>query len=331
MRGLNTETPGARRPRPACGLAVVLLAAALVASACATRDRLAHPEIRAVAAGGANAGIDCRSQIRVMTLNLAHGRGEGLHQMLQSGVTAVRNLDRIRALLEREAPDLVAVQEADGPSFWSGGFDHVDYLAGSAALGQSVFAEHVSGPGLSYGTGLLARLPLSQPLAVTFDAVLAQPAKGFVIASFRWPDAEGRWVDIASVHLNPLSQKARQAQVQELVRLLRQRHRPLILMGDFNAEWQPPDSVLRRVGAELGLRAHRPEARDLISFPTLQRRLDWILISPELEFRGYRILSDAVSDHRPVVAELRLKPQDGAVGTDLAATEECNPLRLTGS
>ena len=32
--------------------------------------------------------------------------------------------------------------------------------------------------------------------------------------------------------------------------------------------------------------------------------LDWILISPELEFAGYRTLDAVVSDHRAVVAEV---------------------------
>lgn len=32
-------------------------------------------------------------------------------------------------VITRENPHVVALQEADGPSFWSGKFNHVDYLA----------------------------------------------------------------------------------------------------------------------------------------------------------------------------------------------------------
>jgi hypothetical protein len=34
-------------------------------------------------------------------------------------------------------------------------------------------------------------------------------------------------------------------------------------------------------------------------------RLDWILVSDELEFGGYRTLPDQLSDHLGVVAEIR--------------------------
>jgi endonuclease/exonuclease/phosphatase family metal-dependent hydrolase len=48
----------------------------------------------------------------------------------------------------------------------------------------------------------------------------------------------------------------------------------------------------------------------MISFPSRGRRLDWILISPEFEFVEYRTLPDVISDHRAVVATLKLvQPQ----------------------
>ena len=64
--------------------------------------------------------------LRVMTLNLAHGRGEAFHQLFQKSTTIIQNLDEISAMLKREQADVVALQEADAPSFWSGNFHHVD-------------------------------------------------------------------------------------------------------------------------------------------------------------------------------------------------------------
>src|SRR5262249_24095113 len=66
--------------------------------------------------------------LRVMTLNLAHGRGLA---PLQSRVLPARfftdNLDVIAALIRRERPDLVALQEAELGSKWAGDFNHVRY------------------------------------------------------------------------------------------------------------------------------------------------------------------------------------------------------------
>jgi len=52
--------------------------------------------------------------------------------------------------------------------------------------------------------------------------------------------------------------------------------------------------------------AYAPEADDLVTFPSRERRLDWVLVSKEIAFVGHRVLADAVSDHRAVAADLRL-------------------------
>ena len=67
--------------------------------------------------------------LSVMTVNLAHGRGNGFHQLFQDGDRARENLDAVGVLIDRERPQIVALQEADAPSGWSGAFDHVGYLA----------------------------------------------------------------------------------------------------------------------------------------------------------------------------------------------------------
>jgi endonuclease/exonuclease/phosphatase family metal-dependent hydrolase len=257
--------------------------------------------------GGAEA--ECKESLRVMTLNLAHGRGQGLHQVLQSAGSHSRNLKQVRALLAREAPDLVAVQEVDTPSFWSGGIDQLDFLGRNLQFRHYLHGAHVQAPGLAYGNGLLATLALDDSQVVTFASATGHPAKGFVAARFRWPGHPGLELDLVSLHLNPLSAQLRRAQARELVRVMAPRQRPLILMGDFNTGWQRPDSALRLIAGELGLRAYRPEAEDLVSFPRRGRRLDWILVSMELEFLDYRVLDAKVSDHRPVLADLGLSPE----------------------
>jgi endonuclease/exonuclease/phosphatase family metal-dependent hydrolase len=77
-------------------------------------------------------------------------------------------------------------------------------------------------------------------------------------------------------------------------------------MGDFNCGYCAKDSTLRLLAQELNLQAHEPEATDMVSFPLRNKRFDWIMISAELAFRDYRTLPDVLSDHRAVVATLRL-------------------------
>ena len=245
--------------------------------------------------------------LRVMTLNLAHGRGESFHQLLQRSDTTLANLGAIATLFKATDADVVALQEADGPSFWSGNFDHVEYLANQASFGRSVRGAHVDGIGLSYGTALLANLELQDAQAITFEPTLSPVPKGFVVSTIRWPGTPCVDIDVVSIHLDFASESIRRKQAGELIETLRARNRPVIVMGDMNSEWQlHEDSTVQYLIQELTLSAYSPERTDLDTFPAFGERLDWILVSPELKFRSYRVLPDAVSDHRGVVAELVL-------------------------
>ena len=249
-----------------------------------------------------------RAVLKVMTLNVAHGRKDGTHQLLQSTATIRAHLDDIARVLSRVSPDVAALQEADGPSFWSGNFDHVAYLAEESSFGYFVRGEHVSGMKLSYGTALVSGLPLENARSVTFAPSPPTPAKGFLVATVEWPLPSGQSsrVDIVAVHLDFSRQSARDSQVDEIVRALSPRRRPLIIMGDFNCSWTGEEPTLRTLAEKLGLRAFRPEqpSAQLVTFPARQRRLDWILISSELEFVSCEVLPDVLSDHRAVVSEI---------------------------
>jgi endonuclease/exonuclease/phosphatase family metal-dependent hydrolase len=253
------------------------------------------------------AATDTVPQLKVMTVNLAHGRGTGLHQALQDAADARRNLDAVDALIERESPDVVALQEADAPSVWSGRFDHVDYLARGSGYGWGVHATHAIGGGLAYGTAVLSRLSVADSAAVTFTPAAATLPKGFSVATVRWPEA-GIDLDVVSVHLEPLRGSVRRKQAEQMVAVLADRGRPLVIMGDFNTDWGGKDGVLQTVSEALDVTAYSPGGDGIVTYPRLGRRLDWILISEPLRFASFRVFEDPVSDHRAVAAEINLRP-----------------------
>lgn len=242
--------------------------------------------------------------LRFLTINLAHGRGTGFHQALQSGKRARNNLDAVESMIRREDPDVVALQEADAPSAWSGGFDHVDYLAKAASYGWGVHTAHAEGAGLAYGTAIISRLPMNGHDAHTFRPAQASLPKGFSLATVEWPET-GMIIDVVSVHLEPLRTAIRQRQAKEIIEYFRERQNPLVLMGDLNTEWGHEDGVLLDILEQLRLSIYVPDGDDTVTYPRLGRRLDWILISSELVFAGFEVLVDKVSDHRAVVADLR--------------------------
>ena len=125
------------------------------------------------------------------------------------------------------------------------------------------------------------------------------------MATTVWPGRPEQSLDVVSVHLDFARGSVRRRQVETMVSELSSRGRPMIVMGDFNCEWTG-DGPLPTLAEGLRLTAYEPAARDMPTFSASGKRLDWILLSPELEFVEYETLSDAVSDHRGVAAVVRL-------------------------
>ena len=288
---------------------VCLLLLILNLQGCATASLDATPSVQSYPVDSDPtlvSNTDRDGRLKVMTLNVAHGRGDGFHQLLQHSETTLANLDAIASLLKEKGADVVALQEADAPSFWSGGFNHVDYLARKADFSHAVHGRHVDGLGLSYGTALISRLELRDPKAITFDPRLSPVPKGFLISAVSWPGKPGIDVDVVSLHLDFTGRSTRKKQAMQLIETLSGRNRPVIIMGDFNTDWKK-DSTVRYISQALGLSPYNPEEQGLETFPKFGKRLDWILVSPGISFHTYRVVPSELSDHYGVIAELALE------------------------
>ena len=244
--------------------------------------------------------------LKVATLNLAHGRKDAWHQALLRRAAIQANLDEVVRILRQEQPDVVALQEADGPSLWSGRFDHVAYLSEKAGIPYFVLGEHVRRMKLSYGTALVSRHLLKETSSHRFLPSPPTQRKGMVVGTIRWPGRPHFSLDVVSVHLDFSRNSIRQRQANEVIQRLAGHRRPLVLMGDFNCGFGTKDRTLSVLARELNLQSHEPEATDMASFPSRNKRFDWIMISAELDFLEYRTLPDVLSDHRAVVATLEL-------------------------
>ena len=287
---------------------VVLLATVLLGACASVGGTTAPAAVRQHAV--ALVPTPAREHLKVMTLNVAHGRRDGFHQALLDDAQIRANLDRIAEVARREAPDVLALQEVDGPSSWSGDFGHVAYLADKAGFAWSLRGSHTSGFGLDYGTALLARRGLHDGASHVFAPSALTPPKGFVVASLAWPGRPEVMVDVASVHMEFFRDPLQRRQAAELAELLAARGRPVMVMGDLNVEWQDKDGVLEQLMDALSLSAYEGTA-DLVTFPSSRRRVDWILVSPEFRFVSHRVLPDTLSDHRAVIAEIILNSPAG--------------------
>lgn len=251
-------------------------------------------------------------RLRLLTFNIAHGRGLNPIQGLTSPRKLRANLRRIAALLERVAPDVVALQEIDERSRWAGNFDHLDYLRVHTRFPHSVFGINNRRSGLlnlCYGNALLSRHPIGSAETVVFGQ-RRLGEKGFLYVEL---EVGGRCVPLVNLHLHFGSRGQRLRQLEHLIAWLREKHRlhaklwsvPPIICGDFNNPGSRDD-------ATASLLSHLSDYCDYTLYPATggtfpsplpQRALDFIFLPAKCTHVKCEIVRSLLSDHLPVVVE----------------------------
>jgi endonuclease/exonuclease/phosphatase family metal-dependent hydrolase len=229
-----------------------------------------------------------------------------LNQVLVSEEQTRKNLDEIAQYLKDSNADVVALQEADAPSRWSGGFDHVAYLAEQAGFAYFAHAEHTQIWMGNYGTAVLSRWPIAEAIGLTYADTPPTTSKGFTLVQIEWHNPELAsspvTVDVISVHLDFSRKSVRLQQIDELADVIKKRAGPLILMGDFNSEWLAEEYMVENTVETSRLHVYQPASDDLNTYK--DKRLDWIMLSNRLGFTSYAVEQRMLSDHKAVTASI---------------------------
>ena len=239
--------------------------------------------------------------LRILTLNLAHGRGTGFHQLVTPKAQVQANLDAVVRLIDESRAEVVALQEADAASAWSGRFNHLEYLAERTGLSHVAHGRHVEARGLVYGTGILSRAPIE---ASEGEAFRRNPhdTKGFLRARIESPLGS---VDVISLHLDFKRSRERRVQLGLLEAYLGRRPDPaehLVIAGDFNT--LASSKELSAFAAARGLRCAPGSVQGTFPSGWPRRRIDYLFVSAGLSFLRHSVLPVRVSDHLPVWGEL---------------------------
>ncbi len=246
------------------------------------------------------------STLKVLTLNVAHGRGDSFNQVFLGKKSFDNNLKAISQILRRAKADIVALQEVDKSSLWSGRFDHGETIASQAGYPWKAHAEHAKSWFFNFGTAVLSRLPIHSVRSKRFAPSPPTLRKGFVVSQVNWANPRNPLqilpIDVVSVHLDFASEEVRASQIEEMVNVLSNSTNPMIVLGDFNSEWHVTESPVQALVSRLELKAFQPGAKHLATHENT--RIDWILLSPALSFKNYSVLPDIVSDHQAVLAEV---------------------------
>ncbi len=244
----------------------------------------------------------------VMTYNIAHGRGESLHQALIRNKTIERNLKVLAQYVKNVSPDVAGFQEVDIDCDWSGNFNHAGFLAEEAGYPHCRYGVNnvkEGGYKLNYGNSIISRHPVIRFENYPFgDAKVGE--KGFLVADI---EIEGKVVTFTVVHLDFKSAKNRRRQIEKMVEVLKGVKGPLVVMGDFNCELDGTEDSLRLLVDKLSLACWAfPEGQGA-TFPAKspRTRIDFILVSDHLEILSCVPPNKHLTDHLPLIAVIKYR------------------------
>lgn len=251
-------------------------------------------------------------RVRLVTFNIAHGRGLTPIQGLTSARKVRTNLRRIADLIGKLDADLVAFQEIDEHSVWSGSFDHLDYLRTHAGFPHAAFGINNRRRGLvslNYGNAILSRHPIVETETVAFGR-RKLGEKGFLFAEV---EVHGRVLPIVNLHLNPSSRGRRLQQLELLVAWLRAKEQergrawnlPPFVCGDFNTPDTGDDATASLLSHlhDYGDYALHPMSVATFPSPLPSRALDFVFVPPGCRSVRSEVVRTFLSDHRPVLVE----------------------------
>jgi len=234
--------------------------------------------------------------IRVMSFNL--------HQAID--INGRHDLEAFARAIEASGAEVLAVQEVSRGWLISGSTEMLTWL--SRRLGMV----YVWSPAADavFGNAVLSRRPLAFGDRVAFPRGAAPIRRGGLRAEVDL--GGGARLAVIGVHfhnqrvLDLPADELRAAQAQALAAFWNRQDRTVV-MGDLNSV---PESAALAVLKEAGLRdtfergGGEPPGLTFLEFGRPVRRIDYILVSPDLTAREFITFSEALSDHLGVAVTI---------------------------
>ncbi len=229
---------------------------------------------------------DKAATVRIMTWNIhgALGRNPGF------------DLTLVVDLIRRWDPDIVALQEVDSRRALADGINPFEYLTGAVGV-YGIGAKSLTGADGDYGQMLISRWPLRQHEIRDISFGRREPRRA-IKANVETPHGP---LIVVATHLG-LSIRERRSQAALLTHMAAG-DAAAVVAGDFN-DWFWPGSVRAVLARVLGGRTRFrtfPSAWPLLRLDRIYCRPPRALIAGFVD-REAR----ALSDHLPVIADLRL-------------------------
>ncbi len=234
--------------------------------------------------------------IRIMSYNIHHANPPSRVGLI--------DLDAIANVINREKPDLVAVQEVDVHTSRSGKeVSEAAVLANKTGM-KAYFAKSIHYDGGDYGVLILSRLPISNAETHRLPTASGTDGEPRVLATAE-VEVMGRKLLFACTHLD--AQRAdtnRFLQINTIAEILQKEKLPVVMGGDFNAE--AGGSVIDVLDQHL-TRTCTTNCGFTIPSDQPGKTIDFIAFTPgAFDVKEQKVINEPyASDHLPVTATLR--------------------------
>lgn len=226
-------------------------------------------------------------QLTFMSYNVRNG----------CGLDGSRDHQRTATVIRRQNPDVVAIQEVDSMTGRSGARFVLGEIASLAGM-EYTFAKAINYDGGEYGIGILSR---EKPLSVTrYPLPGREEARAIVVAEFK---------DFvyAATHLS-LTPEDCFASVDVIRKIASGWNKPFFIAGDFNAG--PDSKVIKSFSKDFEILTDMTQPTFPADRPS--ETIDYIMVYKPTgrgvdAMRSYVVNEPAASDHRPVVAKVKLR------------------------
>lgn len=245
-----------------------------------------------------------KTMVRVMTYNIYGARAS-------TGTPA--NLESLARVINREKPDLVALQEVDVYTRRTGVHVHQAQELARLTGMEWYFTKAIDVAGGEYGDAVLSRFPILESKRYALPVAADVGGEFRTIAMIRVKKEDHEFY-FAATHLDHLAQEdSRLLQAAEIKKIVAGLSLPLILGGDFNAV---PGS--RTIDIMRSFMSPGCLQQCAFTFPSDNpgRTIDYIMTTPVNRFSvtryssvtGYdEVLKVYASDHQAVVADISVQ------------------------
>ncbi|MGL5328266.1 MAG: endonuclease/exonuclease/phosphatase family protein [Peptostreptococcaceae bacterium] len=159
----------------------------------------------------------------------------------------------------------------------------------------SHFGANVVNLGANYGLVTYSKYPIKSEKHIYLSSDKEQRGLLHTVVNI-----EGKKLNILNVHL-AVKQEERDIQIKEVLSYAKTLgNEPYVIVGDFN------EGNLSLEGTNLKDAAVETDKSNILTFTLGLYRIDYILVSPNIQVLDYEVLIKNMSDHFPIIAKLKI-------------------------